>query len=161
MADEAARFKDYFSDFGGRAYLDCAAQGPFPKETAEEVRRALRLKEHPEEIRDTLAEELPDRARAAVARLIGCSPASVALGSGASHGLNIAARGLPLRNGDEVLLAQGEFPANVYPWVRLQEEGIGVRFVAPGGGRIVTAGGPIGAIGPRPRLLRVRLVPFS
>ena len=39
MADEAARFKDYFSDFGGRAYLDCAAQGPFPKETAAEVRR--------------------------------------------------------------------------------------------------------------------------
>src|SRR6185436_2217601 len=100
-----------FSDFGGRAWLDCAAQGPFPRETSEAVRAALRLKEHPEEITPDLFTALPDRARAAAARLIGCHPSSITLGSGASHGMNLAAQGLPLDRGDEVLIARGEFPA--------------------------------------------------
>lgn len=161
MADDGRGFRGHFSDFGGRVYLDCAAQGPFPRETAEEVRRALRLKEHPEEIPETLTEELPDRVRSAIGRLIGCNPANIALASGASHGLNVAARGLPLKNGDEVLIAQGEFPANVYPWVGLQDEGIGVRMVAPAAGRIVTADEMIAAIGPRTRVISVSLVAFA
>jgi cysteine desulfurase / selenocysteine lyase len=161
MADEAVRFKQYFSDFGGKAYLDCAAQGPFPRETAAEVRKALRLKEHPEEITEAFFEELPDRVRAAVARLIGCNPASIALGSGTSHGINVAARGLPLKTGDEVLLPQGEFPANIYPWIALQENGVGVRFASPSNGRITTAEDLIRAIGPRTRVISFSLVAFA
>jgi len=161
VADEATRWRAQFSDFGGRSYLDCAAQGPFPQETAEEVRRALRLKEHPEEIPDTLFEELPARARAAVARLIGCNPASIALGPGASHGLNLAARGLPLRRGDEALVSQGEFPAVLYPWLNLEADGVATRLVAPASGRIVDAATLVGAIGPRTRVIAVSLVAFS
>ncbi|MFQ5877793.1 MAG: aminotransferase class V-fold PLP-dependent enzyme [Acidobacteriota bacterium] len=160
-AQTSLQWKNLFSDFGGRAYLDCAAQGPFPKETAEEVRRALRLKEHPEEIEPGLFEDLPARARSAVARLIGCNPASIALGTGASHGLNLAARGLPLERGDEVLLAQGEFPANVYPWMNLERDGVRVRFVAPSRGRCVEAEEMVRAMGHRTRLVSVSLVAFS
>jgi hypothetical protein len=40
-------WKRHFSDFGGKAYLDCAAQGPFPREVSEEIQRQLRFKEHP------------------------------------------------------------------------------------------------------------------
>ena len=40
-------WKSHFSDFGGQVYLDCAAQGPFPRETADAVRKALRFKENP------------------------------------------------------------------------------------------------------------------
>src|SRR5258705_6545500 len=104
VSDDASPWKRHFSDFGGKVYLDCAAQGPFPAETVAEVQRALRLKEHPEEIAGSLYETLPERARAAVARLMGCAPESIALASGASHGLNLAARCLPLRAGDEILL---------------------------------------------------------
>lgn len=161
MEHEAVDFKQYFSDFGGKAYLDCAAQGPFPKEAAAEVRRALRLKEHPEEFAETLYEEVPDRARAAIARLIGCNPANVALGTGASHGINIAARGLPLKAGEDVLLPQGEFPANIYPWIGLQESGIGVRFASPSNGRLTSAEDLIRAIGPRTRVVSVSLVAFA
>ncbi|MBI4168752.1 MAG: aminotransferase, partial [Acidobacteria bacterium] len=71
MPAEPTLWTSHFSGFGGKAYLDCAAQGPFPKETAEAVRRALRYKEHPEELADALYEELPARAREAAARLIG------------------------------------------------------------------------------------------
>jgi selenocysteine lyase/cysteine desulfurase len=161
VGEETARYREHFSGFGGKAYLDCAAQGPFPHETVEAIRRALRLQEHPEELPEALFEELPDRARAAVARLIGCNPASIALGSGASHGLNLAARGLPLEPGDEVLLPKGEFPANVFPWLGLERDGIGVRRVEPADGRLTRAEEIVAAIGPRTRVLAVSLVGFS
>jgi selenocysteine lyase/cysteine desulfurase len=159
--DDRSRFAQHFSDFGGRAYLDCAAQGPFPKDAIAATLAALRLKEHPEELPETLYEELPARAREAVARLIGCSPHSIALGAGASHGLNLAARGLPLRPGDEVLLAHGEFPANVYPWLNLEAAGVRVRFVRPAQGPSVEAAEMVRAIGPRTRLLTVSLVGYA
>jgi selenocysteine lyase/cysteine desulfurase len=159
--DDRSRFARHFSDFGGRAYLDCAAQGPFPKDTVAAALAALRLKEHPEELPETLYEELPARAREAVARLIGCSPQSIALGTGASHGLNLAARGLPLERGDEVLLPHGEFPANVYPWLHLDAGGVRVRFVRPATGPSVEAAEMVRAIGPKTRLLSVSLVGYA
>ncbi len=161
MTASGADFRKHFSDFGGAAYLDCAAQGPFPGETAEAVRRALRLKEHPEEITPELFEELPERARSAAARLIGCHPSSITLGTGASHGLNVAALGLPLRRGDEVLMAQGEFPAVVHPFMNLAAAGITARLVEPDAGRIVSTDALIAAIGPNTRAIAVSLVAFA
>ena len=161
MPDEATPWKRHFSDFGGKIYLDCAAQGPFPSETIEAVRRALRLKEHPEEIPGSLYESLPGQAREAVARLLDCDPDSVALASGASHGLNLAARSLPLERGDEILLAEGEFPANVYPWLNRASDGISIRRVSPAAGRFVGEKDLIGAIGPRTRLIAVSHVAFA
>jgi selenocysteine lyase/cysteine desulfurase len=161
MHPATSHWRDQFSNFGGCAYLDCAAQGPFPNETAAEVRRSLRLKEHPEEIQPGLFEEMPARARVAVARLIGCNPTSIALGAGASHGINIAAHGLPLERGDEVLLPEGEFPANLYPWLNLERDGIKVREVPPSSGRAVEAADLIQALGPRTRILSVSLVAYA
>lgn len=159
--DDRSRFAQHFSDFGGSAYLDCAAQGPFPKDSVAATLAALRHKEHPEELPDALYEELPVRAREAVARLIGCSPQSIALCGGATHGINLAARGLPLRHGDEVLLAHGEFPANVFPWLNLEADGIRVRMVRPAEGAFVDAAAIVAAMGPATRLLSVSLVGFS
>jgi selenocysteine lyase/cysteine desulfurase len=161
VADPGDVFRKHFSDFGGKAYLDCAAQGPFPKETSEAIRQALRLKEHPEEVGPEIFEELPARARAAAARLIGCNPASITLGTGASHGLNVAALGLPLRRGDEVLMAQGEFPAVVHPFLNLEAAGVSVRFVPPSSGRIVEAEDLIRALGQQTRAVAVSLVTFN
>ena len=150
-----------FSDFGGRAWLDCAAQGPFPRETSEAVRAALRLKEHPEEITPDLFTALPDRARAAAARLIGCHPSSIALGSGASHGMNLAAQGLPLGRGDEVLIARGEFPAVVLPFVNLAPQGVTVRLVEPAAGRHVAADDFARAVSAQSRAIALSLVTFA
>jgi selenocysteine lyase/cysteine desulfurase len=161
LPDDATPWKRHFSDFGGKVYLDCAAQGPFPAETAAAVRGALRLKEHPEEIAGSLYESLPGRAREVVARLIGCDPESIALATGASHGLNLAARCLPLKEGDEVVLAHGEFPANVYPWLNRALDGIAVREVRPASGRFVGERDLIAAIGRNTRVVSISHVAFS
>jgi cysteine desulfurase/selenocysteine lyase len=155
-------WKRHFGDFGGKAYLDCAAQGPFPRDVSEEIQRQLRLKEHPEEIDPELFERLPERAALAAARLLGCHPSSITFGSGASHGLNAAALGLPLRDGDEVLIGQGEFPAVVLPFVNLAPAGVRVRFVPPGaGGRHVAADDFVAAFAPKTRAVAVSLVAFA
>jgi selenocysteine lyase/cysteine desulfurase len=161
VAEAGGDFGRHFSGFGGKAYLDCAAMGPFPLETSEAVRQALRFKEHPEELSPEIFETLPDKARSAAARLIGCSPSSITLGTGASHGLNAAALGLPLRRGDEVLIPAGEFPAVVLPFVYLEPAGITLRRVPAKSGRIVEAGDVVRAIGPKTRLVAVSLVTFN
>lgn len=58
-----------------------------------------------------------DRSRALVAQLIGASAEEIALTTNTSWGVNLAAYALPLGPGDIVLGSEGEFPANVYPWM--------------------------------------------
>lgn len=67
--------------------------------------------------------------RAAVARLLDCGTEAIALTFNTSHGLNVAANAIALEPGDNVVLAHGEFPANVYPWRNLESRGIELRLV--------------------------------
>lgn len=106
-----------FPGLGHSAYLNTASLGPLP----ERSRRALadhaalrtRVQEMGEE--DFLG---PTRtARETVARLIGCAPEEVALGGNTSYGINLVAMGLQAPPGSVVLVPDGEFPANVYPWM--------------------------------------------
>jgi len=63
------------------------------------------------------------------ARLIGARQDEIGFGFNTGFGLNIAAFGLPLKAGDEVLLSDIEFPSNVYPWLTLKQRGVKVKFV--------------------------------
>jgi cysteine desulfurase / selenocysteine lyase len=58
-----------------------------------------------------------DRSRALIAKFIGASAEEIALTTNTSWGVNLAAYALPLGPGDIVLGSEGEFPANVYPWM--------------------------------------------
>jgi cysteine desulfurase/selenocysteine lyase len=58
-----------------------------------------------------------DRSRELIAQLIGASAEEIALTTNTSWGVNLAAYALPLGPGDIVLGSEGEFPANVYPWM--------------------------------------------
>ncbi len=66
-------------------------------------------------------------ARAAAARLIHSDVAEIWL-TNTSHGLSLAARALPIRKDDVVLVPDKEFPANVYPWLLLRDKGVDVEF---------------------------------
>ena len=81
--------------------------------------------------------EIYSETRESVARLINArSSTEIAFTRNTSHGLNIVAAGLPWREGDNVICAETEFPANVYPWVNLRRKGVEVRFVKPVDNRI-------------------------
>jgi cysteine desulfurase/selenocysteine lyase len=109
-------------------YLNNASIGPIPERT----RRAL------DEFtsKRTAPHLLPDRelfaglaaARLGIAQLLNCEPSEVALATNTGFGLNLAARALPLKAGETVLLSDREFPANVYPWLLLKQQGIKVEM---------------------------------
>ncbi len=113
-------------------YLNNASTGPIPERT----RRAL------DEFtaKRTAPHLLPDRelfaglaaARLGIAHLLNADPSEIALATNTSFGLHLAARALPLKPGDIVLLSDKEFPANVYPWLMLKKEGITVEVARCG-----------------------------
>ncbi|MDD4052889.1 MAG: aminotransferase class V-fold PLP-dependent enzyme, partial [candidate division Zixibacteria bacterium] len=70
-----------------------------------------------------------DRIRANAAKIFGCRTEEAGFGFNTTFGINLAAFGLPLKPGDEVLLSDVEFPANVYPWLELRRRGIRVTFL--------------------------------
>ena len=53
----------------------------------------------------------------------------IALMPNTATGINTAALSLPLRPGDNVLVLDGDYPANIYPWMNLAHRGILTKFV--------------------------------
>ena len=62
--------------------------------------------------------------RTAAAKLIGASPAEIAIVKNTSEGIATVAMGLQWKPGDRVIAFKEEFPANYYPWLRLQKQGV-------------------------------------
>jgi selenocysteine lyase/cysteine desulfurase len=73
--------------------------------------------------------DVPVRARRTCAELIGAAPDEIAVGFNTTFGINLAASALGLGPGDRVLLMDGEFPANVYPWLNLERRGVAVELI--------------------------------
>jgi cysteine desulfurase/selenocysteine lyase len=77
-----------------------------------------------------------EKVRQAAARLINADPLEVTFVKNTSEGINYVANGVQWATGDSVVLNALEFPANVYPWLNLEQRGVAVRFVADEDGRI-------------------------
>lgn len=86
--------------------------------------------------RDHWAEDEADRVRGLVARLINAPPESIGLTRSTAHGMSLLAQGLPWKPGDNVVGGKGEYPANVYPWMNLQRQGVELRLAEAVSGRI-------------------------
>ena len=115
---ESLRAREFPWEAHGEAiHFDHASVGPLPQ-CVRDALDAYGLK-RAEPHRLGMDDFFPvlDRARELTARLIGASAGEVALMTNTSWGVNLAAYSLPLGPGDIVLGSQGEFPANVYPWM--------------------------------------------
>ena len=125
-------FSQDFGPFDGHLWLNCAHQGPLPRVAIEAAEQALHQKQAPHLLPYQAFEEVPARLKSALGSLIGCPADQVILGNSTSYGLNLLAQGLPLAEGDEVVLIDGDFPATVMTWLPLRAKGIDVRIVRPG-----------------------------
>lgn len=112
-----------------RTYLDHASIGPLPARTLAAVEAYNRDRATPWLLGEDHLNGVLRRSRELAARLVGADPAEIALMTNTSHGLNLAARMLPLEPGDVVLTSDQEFPANVYPWLMLRDKGVGLERV--------------------------------
>src|SRR5207248_9144289 len=69
----------------------------------------------------------PQRLRETIGALIDAAPPDIILGNSASYGLDLVARGLDWKPGDEVLYVDGAFPASVFPWHAAADQGVQIR----------------------------------
>ena len=142
-------------------YLNAAAQGIMPRTAIRAVQQALEWKKFPHHMPDDVYFTLPDRVRGSFARLIGAQPEEVAVTTGASGGMAAVAAGFAWEPGDEVLLAEGEFPLHFATFLPLAEAGkLRVRMVKPRG-RFLCADDFVEAMGPHTRLVSASLVRFD
>lgn len=97
-------------------YFNSASYGPFCDPVRKAISDNLDLRAASERDDSHDAFVTADELRGDYAALIGAKKREVGLGMNTSFGLNLAAFGLPLKRGDEVLLSDVEFPAAVYAW---------------------------------------------
>ncbi len=130
LTDDFLRIRKQFPHTKEVVYFNAGSYGPF----STSVKRAiegnidLRLKAQRNDSHDAFV--TTDELRSIYARLVGARKREVGIGLNTSHGLNIAAFGLPLKKGDEVLVSDVEFPALVYTWrAAAQTRGLKLKFV--------------------------------
>jgi len=68
--------------------------------------------------------------RRAAATLIHADPREIALVKNTSEGIATVALGIHWRSGDKVVAFVEEFPANLYPWRRLEAKGVRVEWLS-------------------------------
>jgi selenocysteine lyase/cysteine desulfurase len=103
--------------------------------------------------------ETREHLRILVGRLIQAPVSRIAFVKNTSEGLNILANGLSWKPGDRIILADCEFPSNVYPFLNLKKRGVEIDFVKNRNG-FLYPGDFEKIITPRTRLLSVSFVEF-
>jgi len=149
--DAQGSYAKDFGPFDGHHWMNTAHQGALPRAAVDAARSALEEKVRPHLLRDEDFFEVPRRLRGALAKLIGAAPDDIILGNSTSYGLDLLANGVRWQHGDEVLLVDGDFPADVFPWLMLRTRGVLVRFIKRQREGI-DAGQLAAAISPRTRL---------
>jgi selenocysteine lyase/cysteine desulfurase len=141
-----------FADFGGRVWLNTAHQGALPLAAAAAAREAVAWKTTPFELTQLRFDGVPMRLRAALGRLVNVPAEEIVLANSASYGLNLVASAYPWREGDEVLVMQGDFPSDILPWLLLERRhGVKVVRIRPRG-RVVQPDELTAGVTPRTRL---------
>ncbi len=101
-----------------------------------------------------------ERVRKLAACFIGAHRDEIVFTSSISHGLNIVAAGLDWRAGENLICAETEFVANVYPWTNLRRRGVEVRFAPARENRILVED-VASLMDHRTRLVAISFVEFA
>jgi cysteine desulfurase/selenocysteine lyase len=153
-------FHDEFPQESGLRYLNHAAVAPWPKRSAEAVRRfaEANVSSGARDYPDWLKLERSLRERSA--RLLNApSTSDIALVKNTSEALSFVAFGLDWRPGDQVIISDEEFPSNRVVWLALAPLGVEVIEVSLRG--VDAEAALLQAIGPRTRLLSISAVQYA
>ncbi|MEK6300707.1 MAG: aminotransferase class V-fold PLP-dependent enzyme [Acidobacteriota bacterium] len=102
-----------------------------------------------------------DEVRSSAAKLVNARPREIAFVRNTSDGISTVANGLDLREGDNVVTCDVEFPSNIYPWMRLGEErGLKLKLAPERDGRI-DAGELLSLVDDRTRVVTISWVQFG
>jgi cysteine desulfurase/selenocysteine lyase len=125
-----AAVRDLFPHTKRLIYFNSASFGPFCTPVRDAIAENIELRVAAEIDDSKLTFDTADELRSDYAGLLGVPKRCVGLGLNTTFGLNLAAFGLPLKRGDEILLSDVEFPAAPYTWRAAAEaRGLKIRFL--------------------------------
>ncbi len=121
--------KNQFVIRSEKIYMNTSGLGPSPRVVIDTlVKTTLDLEEEAEHGHH-LVHEVNEKA----AKFLGCDTEEMAITRNTTEGMNIIARGLPLKKGDEILTTTHEHPGGAVPWLGLANDiGVKVKVFEPG-----------------------------
>ncbi|QQS36760.1 MAG: aminotransferase class V-fold PLP-dependent enzyme [Ignavibacteriales bacterium] len=152
--------RSYFPHLAtGMIYMNHAATGPMSTLVKEKLNGFIfdKSENNIDDYKGYLKEA--EKVKQGIAAMINSNPDRIAFTDSTTNGLNYLAQGLCLKKGDRIILNDIEFPANVYPFMNLQNEGVEIDFVKSSNG-IVTAEDVINSIKPGTKLVAISMVQF-
>jgi len=129
LRDEATRRRE-FPVCEKNVFLAHAGVSPLPRRVTEAMRRYLDAASRNNQ-EDVLPDQIVPETRELAAKLIGAGADEIAFVGSTSMGLAMVATGLEWQKGDNLVCYREDYPANVYPWLDLQNRGVQIRFVEP------------------------------
>ncbi|TPI10459.1 aminotransferase class V-fold PLP-dependent enzyme [Mesorhizobium sp. B4-1-3] len=125
--DEIAAIRAQYPVVDKCVFWDCAAVSPISRRVSEAMARQTGL--HCVDIKDAVNAAIPvqQMGRELAAKLVGSTPDRVAYIQNTSHGMSLVALGLDWLEGDNVIVAELEFPSNYLIWESLAAKGVEVR----------------------------------
>ncbi len=125
-------YRDQFPSLEKLTYLNHAAVSPLCRPAAEAMEWLAQDALHYGSIHYDRWLETYEGLRRSAARLVNGTRDEIALVKNTSEGIATVAMGLEWRAGDKIVAFQEEFPANQYPWRRLETKGVSIEWLSAG-----------------------------
>ena len=130
---EQTLWERYAAEFPVRdnlVYLNHAAVSPLSRRCAEAMKHLADDCLHFGSLHYGEWMAVYDGVRTAAAKLVNAHPTEMALVKNTSEGIATLAMGLDWKLGDRIVGFHEEFPANIYPWKRLEAKGIDITWLS-------------------------------
>ena len=118
------------------AYFDHAAVAPLSRPAANAIAHyAAQAAEQGDMAWPQWAAKI-GRLRGQFAELMHCDSSEVCIVPNTTTGINLVAEGWPWKPGDNVVIPEGEFPSNLFPWQNQRSRGVELRIVPRRAGEV-------------------------
>jgi selenocysteine lyase/cysteine desulfurase len=119
------------------AYFDHAAVGPLSRRAADAlVAFAAEASQEGDTVWPRWSARIVEL-RQQMARWLACQPEEICVVPNTSTGINLVAEGWPWQRGESVVVPEGEFPSNLFPWLNQRDRGVEVRIVPRRDGQVL------------------------
>jgi cysteine desulfurase/selenocysteine lyase len=157
---EVSKARDFFPHTKtGIIYFNHAATGPLSTFVTNKLDEYLKERSFERIDNFPKVKDYAKSTKEDLGKYLNCSPDRIAYTDNTTNGINILASGINWNKGDRILLNDIEFPANVYPFLNLQKDGVIIDFVKSHDG-IVSADDIISNIRPDTKLVSISFVQF-
>ena len=127
-----SQLRDLFPSARTCVHLNHAGLGPIATPVADAVSGVLAEMQSDDTLSAYMAHmKRQERLRGLLGGMLSVDSQTIGFVRNTLHGLSIASQAIPLKPGDTIVVAENEYPSNVYPWQAQAHRGVTTRLVAP------------------------------